>query len=154
MTPPCRCDEPALGASELERWFAAPFPLEVSAVEGVSDAPPRVEDMVEVACHSLGRGDGPSWIALAKLRDGRWCYVSYSLAITGDIIYTAVLAATKHRLWWYACSDDDRERFTRQLTGEQLDEELVQIDELLESEDPARRALGEKRMLQRHKRAL
>ena len=63
-----------------------------------------------------------------------------------------MLAASKQRLWWIACSDQDRERFTRQLTQEQLDEELVQIDELLESKLPYDRELGERRMLQRVRR--
>jgi hypothetical protein len=127
-------------------WWATVTVLD----PGVSDVIMQRRDVAEVLFALDGHSDGPSWIAVVRLADGRWVYMSYTVQITGDVFWEVVVAASKQRLWWWAMTDEDRERVTAVMTPEQLDEELVEIDELLESHDPAARAKGEQRMLQRH----
>ena len=161
----CTCPDRELIPSELVGWaavFAGPDerPREHPDVHrfdhvldpGLPTTPVRMEDVVEIAHRAAGKDDGPPWIVVVRLTDGRWAYISYTVQITGDVFWTFAIAATKQRLWWWALTDDDRERFTSQLTLEEREEELVQIDELLESPDRASRALGESRMLQLHLR--
>jgi len=153
VTPPCPCGGEARAESRLPSWFgpgAFYLPPELSVYDGVDPTPPTLEDVEAIFGHSLGEGDGDPWIALVRLRDGRWCYLCYTVQITGDVWWEVSLAATRERLWWAACTDEDRARFTRQLTRGALEAELVEIDALLESADPAERALGERRMRQRN----
>lgn len=153
VTPPCPCGGEARRASALPDWFEPRFgtlPPTIRVFDDVDPTPPTLADVEAIVGHQTGAGDRDPWIALVRLRDGRWAYVSYTVQITGEVWWEVALAATRERLWWWACTDDDRARFTRQLTPGALEAELVEIDALLESADPAERALGERRMRQRN----
>lgn len=160
------CRVSSVGIAEdqgLGDWFDFPFnnpdlfegPRDycatIASLDFVSRAVMRRSDVVEVAHVANGRNDGPPWLAVVRLADARWVYMSFTSQITGDVFWTIVVAPSKARLWWWALTDDDRERLGPQLTAEEREEELVQIDELLESPDPDVRARGEARMLQRHR---
>ncbi|MEO8702986.1 MAG: hypothetical protein ABI867_23270 [Kofleriaceae bacterium] len=137
--------------SWLERWPA----LSPTVFDGVSDAAVEVSQIVEVAWHDAyyEGGEVVEQVAVVRLADGRWASLVYSqYSKTAPVALYAVVAATRERIWWFGLHDEHRERLTARLTSEQCDEELVQIDELLESHDPAVRALGERRMLQRSTR--
>jgi hypothetical protein len=122
-------------------------PTHVESVdEGVSTAPFRRQDVAEIAYLAAGEGDGPPWIAVVRLTDGRWAYVSYTVQITGDIYHTFVVGASKERLWRWALTDEDRDRFTPQMTRDDRERELVDLDQMLESTDPEARAWAEARM--------
>jgi hypothetical protein len=143
-------------AGMLAGGFAPDLPsdarVEIEALDpGVSTAPFEQEDVVELAWMVEGRGDGPPTIAIFRLADRRWVYVSFLVQITGDLIWTYRVAATRERLWFWACTDDDRERFTARLTPDELDTELVALDAMLESGDAHAAAVAERRMLQRAK---
>jgi hypothetical protein len=125
--------------------------VEIEALDpGMSTARFEQEDVVEVAWMAEGCGDGPPTIAIFRLADGRWLYVSFLVQITGDLFWT-YRVATRERLWFWACTDDDRERLTSQLTRDELDTELVALDSMLESGDANAAAVAERRMLQRAK---
>lgn len=153
VSAPCPCGGIGPHApSRLVQWFDLTvwtLPVFVTALDDVDAAEPTYGDIIEVRGHRLGRMGGAPFIVLAKLADGRWCYGSFALRDADDMAWTVVVAASLDTLWWHACTDEDRERFTPQLAQAALDEELVRIDQLLESEDPAMRALAEGRALQR-----
>jgi hypothetical protein len=124
--------------------------VDIQALDrGVSTAPFELEQIVEVAWLAEGRGDGPASLAVVRLADGRWIYVSHLVEITGDLYWTYRFATTRERLWFWACTDDDRARLATQLTRDELDAELVALDAMLDSGDAM--ALAERRMLQRAK---
>jgi hypothetical protein len=116
------------------------------AFDGVSIADFTSADIAEVAWLVLGEDDGPPSVALFRLADGRWVYFAYLVNITGYIYFTYVFAADRGRLWWWACTDDDRERLSAQFSPDEHADEMVQLDIMLQSEDPRLRELGEKRM--------
>ncbi|HEX4455482.1 MAG TPA: hypothetical protein VH143_31700 [Kofleriaceae bacterium] len=141
-------------AGMLAGGFAPDLPrdanVDIHALDpGVSTEPFEVEQIVEVAWFAEGRGDGPASLAVARLADGRWIYVSHLVEITGDLYWTYRFAATRERLWFWACTDDDRARLSAQLTRDELDAELVALDAMLDSGDGSAVALAERRMLQR-----
>jgi hypothetical protein len=141
-----------LTPSRLDKWFDLTvwtLPPHVTALDDVDTAEPVFGDIVEVRGHRLGRIAGAPFIALLRLADGRWCYASFDLQSDEQMVWTLIVAATRERLWWDACTDEDRERFTPQLTRDELDEELVRIDEMLESDVPEARATAERRARQR-----
>lgn len=120
---------------------------------GIEPILPAAEDVAEIAYHDDDTdGDQRSAFLVVRLANGSWLYASYypAAGLTDDPYWVFRFAATRQRLWWWAMTDDDRERCTPRMTRDELDEELVQIDELLESTDPEVRAKGEQRMLQRH----
>jgi hypothetical protein len=141
-------------AGMLAGGFAPDLPrdanVDIEAIDpGVSTEPFELGEIVELACLAEGRGDGPASLAIARLADGRWIYASHLVEITGDLYWTYRFAATRERLWFWACTDDDRARLTAQLTSDELDAELVALDAMLESGDVSAVALAERRMLQR-----
>jgi hypothetical protein len=130
----------------IPRW---PRRIPYQIFDGVSDAPVAGRDVVEVLASEYAEDHT---IAIVRLRDGRWAVLSYFAGnATNAPVWAVVVAATRKRAWWFGLGDDDRERLARSLSPDALDEELVEIDELLESEDPKERALGERRMERRAK---
>jgi hypothetical protein len=105
-------------------------------------------DVVEIAWLAEGSHGGPPWIAIVRLADGRWLYASQATELPNTRTWTYRFAATRDRLWW-ACTDDDRERFTPSMSRAELDEELVALDAMLDSGDADTVALAERRMRQR-----
>jgi hypothetical protein len=117
---------------------------------GVAVGPFLMSEIVEIAFHVAGEYDRAPWVAIVRLSDGRWLYAWYFDGVTADGYWSYVWAANRGRLWWWACTDEDRERFTAQLTQAEQEAELVECDRLMESEFSEDRELGEKRMLQLH----
>jgi hypothetical protein len=127
---------------EPERWL-----------DGVVQTPVRWDDIVEIVYIVDGCGDGPSWVLIARLADRRWVYFSHLLQITGEVYSAMVIAPSLESVWWGAVSESERDRLTAQMTAVRREEELVQLDAFLESDDAALRSRAELRMLQRHRRA-
>jgi hypothetical protein len=150
---PCDCAQPNPVPAELAAWQGAflPWPGAPFEVEVLDDGLPatrvRLEDVVEIAYHAAGRGDGPPWIAVVRVSDGRWAYISHTVQITGELYWTQVVARSKERLWWGALTEDDRARFTPQMTGEEREAEDVALDEMLESQDPDERERAMERVM-------
>jgi hypothetical protein len=141
-------------AGMIAGGFAPDLPsdahVDIAAIDpGLSLEPFDHDDIVELAWLAEGRGDGPASLAIVRLADGRWIYVSHLVQITGDLYWTYRVAATRERLWFWACTDDDRARLTAELTGDELDAELVALDGMLESGDANAVAIAERRMQQR-----
>jgi len=134
---------------ELGDWHCDAAALDA----GVSTAPFGAGNVVAIAALATGASDGPPWLAIVGLSDGRWVYVRHEFQATGDVLWTYRFAATRDRLWFWACTDDDRERLTLSLSRIERDEELVALDAMLDSGGPAEVALAERRMAQRVKRA-
>jgi len=154
ITQPASAPSPLITQPALPDWIRRWPTLPSSrSFDGVSDAGVAAEEIVEVAYHDA-RGDGEvvQQVAVVRLADQRWASLSYDqVSKTGPNSYSVTVAATRERIWWYGLSDEDREHLSPQLTTEESEEELVQIDRLLESTDPEECALGERRMLQRHR---
>jgi hypothetical protein len=141
--------EPPAGVPEwVARW---PPWIPMTAFDGASSAPVVGLDVVEVACHfEEHHGEVTREHAIVKLRDGRWAALTiHAYSHTRDPIVIVAVAPTRKRVWWSGLDDDARDALSATLSREALDEELVEIDELLESEDPEQRALGERRMQRR-----
>jgi hypothetical protein len=139
----------ALDQNEWAMLFG--FLMPVEAVEdGVSLAPVRRIDVVEVRyLDPGGKLDiyQPPWIAVVRVRDGRWAFLSLAGSFTADppACWTHVwVAHDLRRLWWGALGDTERERFTSQMTQEDREAELVELDALLEAGDP----MAERRVAQ------
>jgi hypothetical protein len=138
--------------SRLAQWFDLTVwtvPPLVTALDAVHADEPVFGEIVEVRGHRLGSIGGAPFIALVRLADGRWCYANFTARDAESMTWVLFVASTRDRLWWFACTDEDRERFTPQLTREDLEDELVRIDELLESGDSETRAIAERRAHQR-----
>jgi hypothetical protein len=127
---------------QLSGWYRHESALD----DGIATTPFAAADVVDIAWLDAGSPDGPPWIAIVQLADGRWVYTSYTVEITGDVRWTYVFAASHDRLWFWACTDDDRERFWKQLTPEQRDDELVCLDLMLDSPHERVRWVAERRM--------
>jgi len=110
--------------------------------------PVQWANIIEIVYIADGRGDGPSWILVVRLADGRWVYFSHQVDITGEVYTTRIVARSLESLWWGALSEDERDRVTAQITPDRLEEELVKLDSLLESPEPNVRQRAEARMLQ------
>jgi hypothetical protein len=141
-------DVSELGPSTFARSIVEHQRTTTSLDAGVSAEPFRCSDVVEIAGLLPGADDGPPWVAMFRLADGRWAYVCYMFEVTGDLWWTYIFAATRHRLWWWGCTDDDRRRFTELLGEDEQADELVQLDMLLESSVYANRALAQRRLNQ------
>jgi hypothetical protein len=135
----------------IESGFFTPpsrdYFVQVSALDGVATTAFTRDDIVALTWRIEGSDDGPPWLAILRLADGRWVYFAYVLEITGNVYWTCVFAADRGRLWWWACTDDDRERLSAQFSADEHADELVQLDIMLQSEDPRMRELGEARMM-------
>jgi hypothetical protein len=139
---PALAGDPRLGAispevlAEWELRMRA-FTVGPSAVylDELPEEPVRWADIVEIVYIVDGVGDGPSWMLVVRLDDGRWVYFDHQVDITGEAYSTMIVACALDTLWWGALTDGQRERLTMQITRERLDEELVQLDALLESSD-------------------
>jgi hypothetical protein len=160
----CRCAPEALVPVELSEWpefFQGNYQGVRVLDEGVSTSRFLRRDVVEIAHLAPGswrrsrrhRGVDSLWIAVVRLADDRWVFGGYQAESSEgfDDLWSVAVAGSRRQLWWRALSDEVRERLTPQLTTEQRDEELVQIDELLQSLDAEDRALGERRMRQLHR---
>jgi hypothetical protein len=151
--PDCRCSPrvlvpPELAGEDWEFTFAWILRRPPDVVGGdVAITPVTRADVTEIAYVADGHGDGPPWIFLGRVADGRWLYVWYLLQITGEMIGSWSVAARKDQLWWSALTEYDRQRFTAQMSPSEREAEVVDLDQLLESRDPAMRELAEKRVL-------
>lgn len=155
----CTCEDPVLVPIELRGWelIERGFrddPLfrrsETVLDPGVTAAPFGRRDIVEIAAIARGCDDGPPWVAIVRLADNRWVYIHYSMFHTALVtVWTYVFAAARDRLWWWACTEDDRDRLSASLTPEEQDDELVHLDAMLDSPLAAARDIALGRMRRR-----
>lgn len=125
----------------------------IETLDGASDAPIRCEDVVEIRHYADGRGDGPPWVCVVRLRDGRWAYVAHVVQITGEVYSTIIVAPSLSTLWWSAVTDADRDRFFEQMSDEEIEEELVQLDAIMQrTSDAKERERAERRALATHRK--
>jgi hypothetical protein len=153
-----RADDERLGAIDdtrrmvLRDWHALMSSFTVTSgdhyLDGLPEQPISWDEIVEIVYVVEGRGDGPSWMLVVRLADGRWVYYQHVVQITGEIYTTTIVARSLESLWWGAFVEEERDRVTAQMTGERLAEELVQLDALLQSEDRFVRARAEYRVAQ------
>lgn len=127
-------------------WTAGPPRVEY--LDGLPEVPVDWSAIAELVYIADGRGDGPNWLLVARLADGRWIYFTHVVQITGEVYSTTIVAASLETIWWGAMSEEDRDRVTAQMTQERLDEELVRLDALQESADANLRAHAEYRATQ------
>jgi hypothetical protein len=141
----CTCAAPVLVPIELRGWGWIEAGYRIDGVpvfrrsETVLD--PEVTatpfgrvDVVEIAAMAEGCDDGPPWVAIVRLADDTWVYIHYCLIHTALVtVWTYAFATTRDRLWWWACTEDDRDRLSASLTPEEQDDELVRLDGMLDS---------------------
>ena len=132
--------------------FQKDFHCELRALDAISTARFRGADIAELAWYVEGKPDGAPWIAIFRIADGRWVYFSYTLQITGDIYFTYVFSTDRGRLWWWACTDDDRDRLSTKFSDDDHADEMVQLDIMLQSDDDQLRRMGEWRMSRKRRR--
>jgi hypothetical protein len=143
----CECDalDPIPGPLATFGWrlaFDAPAAL-VMSLDGTPAARLTRHDVAEVAYHDDGDGDGRPWIALLRLRDGRWAHVYRALGRDKaarhheqEVTVLHAVAADLETLWWRALGAPDRERFAPRLAPAHRPMALVALDQLLGSDDP------------------
>lgn len=71
------------------------------------------EDVVKITALDEGENDGPEWVCLGKLRDGRWFYLSAGCDYTGwdcQAGGSATVARTKAELLKYGLTDSEKAR--------------------------------------------
>lgn len=74
------------------------------------------EDVVEIIAKDEGENDGPDWIMLGKLRNGRYFFLSAGCDYTGWDCQAggrAYIADTVEQLTQFAMNPDDRTRMQR-----------------------------------------
>jgi hypothetical protein len=157
----CTCDGPVLVPIELRAWGLIDSGFRIDDVPicrraetvldpDVTAAPFGRRDIVEIAAIVEGRDDGPPWVAIVRLADNRWVYIHYSMYHTALVtVWTYVFAAARDRLWWWACTEDDRDRLSASLTPDEQDDELVRLDAMLDSPFAEAREIALGRMRRR-----
>jgi hypothetical protein len=154
---PASASDPRVGPIDaarravLDRWYEIMNSWTVTPVDHYFDDLPRDPvpwtDIVEIVYIVDGDGDGPPWLLVVRLADGRWVYFNHILQISGEVYTTVVVARSLETLWWGALTEEDRDRVTAQMTRDRLDDELVKLDSILESGNANMRAHAEQRMV-------
>lgn len=88
--------------------------------EKLSIAPCTREDVKDILFHQVGENDGPSWIAIGHLKDGRYFSLEAGCDYTGwDCQASGVMsyASTKRNLFKFGVDDDMRRRFEIDIQG-------------------------------------
>lgn len=92
----------------------------VSAVLGcgVSVEPFTRDDIAELIACEEGERDGANWIAIMRLKDGRFAFLTAGCDYTGWDCQSggnAFVADTPGRLWQYGVDEDARARLSKQI---------------------------------------
>lgn len=79
------------------------------------------DDVAEILHKEEGDNDGPDWIIVVKLKDGRFAYLEGGCDCTGwdcQSSCSAQVAATYEEIVRFGCSESARTRFNIEIDGE------------------------------------
>jgi len=109
-----------LATTDWEEAFGiAEGPTAVEGEDGVSVEEFFREDVEEVIAMSEGENDGPDWLLVAKLKDGRFAFLEAGCDYTGwdcQASGAVVVSTTLERLIRFGIGDDQRERLRLSVT--------------------------------------
>jgi hypothetical protein len=122
----------------------------LASLDTAPTAPFTWHDVAEVKHLATGRTFGRSWRVVLRLVDGRWIYAVHRKPIVTDAHWMRCVARRFVTLWWGALSDDDRARFCNRgtVTRQEREEEMVVLDELLQSDSVVVRVEAQARIEQ------
>jgi hypothetical protein len=76
----------------LEPWSVAPS---LTYLDDLPEHPFAFRDAAEIVYVVDGDEDGPSWMIVVRLPDGRWLYGTHVVQITGEAYVTVVIARAR-----------------------------------------------------------